>query len=179
LSRSGTAEYDHGIAGSLTKRVMILGELREHRRYTALHPAFTRAFEFLIQADWTRLLPPSTDVASFNTRHPIEGDRLYVSIDRAPGRGHNGARLEAHRRYIDIQFTIDGYEEIGWKPIGDCRSTSVAFDVEKDITFFHDRPEIWLPVPAGRFAIFFPEDAHAPLGGRGVLNKAIIKIAVD
>ncbi len=159
---------------------MILGNLLEHRRYVALHPAFARAFEFLIQADWASLLPPPpTDAASCSARHPIEGERLYVSIDRAQGRGHDGARLEAHRRYIDIQFTIDGYEEIGWKPIDDCRSTSVAFDVEKDITFFHDRPEIWLPVPAGRFAIFYPEDAHAPLGGRGVLNKAIVKIAVD
>ena len=158
---------------------MILGTLREHRRYLALHPAFTHAFEFLIQANWAALLPPSTDVTSYNTRLPLDGDRLYVSLDRAQGRGHDGARLEAHRRYIDIQLTIDGDEEIGWKPIGDCRSTAVAFDVEKDITFFHDRPEIWLPVSAGCFAIFFPEDAHAPLGGRGVLNKAIVKIAVD
>ena len=158
---------------------MILGELSEHRRYLALHPAFTRAFEFLIQADWIGLFPLSTDVASYNTRHPIDGERLFVSLDRAQGRGHDGARLEAHRRYIDIQLTIDGHEEIGWKPIGDCRSTSAAFDVEKDITFFHDRPAIWLPVPRGHFAIFFPEDAHAPLAGRGVLDKAIVKIAVD
>jgi len=158
---------------------MILGELSEHRRYIALHPAFARAFQFLIQADWATLLPPSTDFESRNRRHPIDGERLYASIDRAHGRGHDGARLEAHRRYIDIQLTIDGYEEIGWKPIGDCRSTAVAFDVERDITFFNDRPEIWLPVPAGRFAVFFPEDAHAPLAGRGVLNKAIVKIAVD
>ena len=96
---------------------------------------------------------------------------MYVSIDRVQGRGREGARLEAHRRYIDIQLTIDGLEEIGWKPIGDCVSTSEAFDAAKDITFFNDRPESWLSVPAGRFAIFFPEDAHAPLGGRGILEK--------
>jgi beta-galactosidase beta subunit len=33
-------------------------------------------------------------------------------------------------------------------------------------------------VPRGSFAIFFPEDAHAPLAGRGALTKAIVKIAV-
>jgi biofilm protein TabA len=158
---------------------MVLDQLSEHRRYVTLHPAFSRAFEFLTHVDWNGLLPASSEQASYNTRLPIDGDRMYVSIDVAQGRGREGARLEAHRRYIDIQFTIDGHEEIGWKPIGDCASTAVAFDAAKDITFFHDRPECWLSVPAGRFAIFFPEDAHAPLGGRGVMKKAIVKIAID
>jgi biofilm protein TabA len=158
---------------------MILDALSEHRRYVALHPAFARAFEFLAHAKWDELFPSSPELASYSTRQPIDGERMYISIDITQGRGRDGARLEAHRRYIDIQLTIDGHEEIGWKPIGDCTSTAVAFDPGKDITFFDDRPECWLSVPAGRFAIFFPEDAHAPLGGRGVLKKAIVKIAVD
>ena len=158
---------------------MVLDDLTAHGRYVALNPAFARAFEFLTRADWAELFPASIDSESYHSRHPLDGERMYVSIDLAQGRGHEGARLEAHRRYIDIQLTIEGHEEIGWKPIGDCTSTAVAFDATKDITFFHDRPVAWLPVPAGRFAIFFPEDAHAPLGGRGVLKKAIVKIAVD
>jgi len=158
---------------------MVLDHLAAHRLYVTLHPAFSRAFEFLLHADWSELLPAGVDRASGNTRHAIDGDRMYVSIDVVQGRGREGARLEAHRRYIDIQFTIDGQEEIGWKPLGDCTSTAVPFDVAKDITFFHDRPACWLSVPPGRFAIFFPSDAHAPLGGRGVLKKAVVKIAVD
>jgi YhcH/YjgK/YiaL family protein len=158
---------------------MVLDDLGAHGRYVTLHPAFARAFEFLTQADWAELLAASIDEESYHSRHPLDGDRMYVSIDVGQGRGHEGARLEAHRRYIDIQFTIEGHEEIGWKSIRECSSTAVAFDATKDITFFHDRPAAWLPVPAGRFAIFFPEDAHAPLGGRGLLKKAIVKIAVD
>ena len=158
---------------------MVLDELSEHRRYVSLHPAFARAFEFLTHADWNQYFPASLEGAGHSTRQPIDGERIYVAIDLAQGRGREGARLEAHRRYIDIQLTIDGYEEIGWKPTGDCTSTAVAFDAVKDITFFHDRPDCWLSVPAGRFAIFFPEDAHAPLAGRGTLKKAIVKIAMD
>jgi beta-galactosidase beta subunit len=45
--------------------------------------------------------------------------------------------------------------------------------------FFRDRPDSWLSLPAGRLAIFFPDDAHAPLAGRGTLKKAIVKIAVS
>ena len=74
---------------------------------------------------------------------------------------------------------IEGHEEIGWKPLADCALTAVAYDAATDVTFFSDRPDSWLSLPAGHFAIFFPDDAHAPLAGRGTLKKAIVKIAVD
>jgi YhcH/YjgK/YiaL family protein len=83
------------------------------------------------------------------------------------------------RRCIDIQLTIDGYDEIGWKSLGDCAQPAGAFDAAKDIVFFSDRPESWVSLPAGHFAIFFPDDAHAPLAGRGTVKKAIMKIAVE
>jgi biofilm protein TabA len=147
---------------------MILGALSEAHRYVGLHPRFDRAFEFLARADLAAL-PPG--------RQAVDGDLLYVSIDVTEGRSREGARLEAHRRYIDIQYTIDGAEEIGWLPLAACRAPRGAFDPDKDVVFFDDRPAAWLAVAAGRFAIFFPEDAHAPLGGRGLLRKAIVKIA--
>ena len=148
---------------------MVLDKLANAECYLRLHPAFANAFAFLGNADWTRLA---------DGRHMIDGNRMYVSIDCSEGRGRDGARLEAHRRYIDIQFTIEGHEEIGWKPVSECEATSIAYDDAKDVMFFSDRPDSWLSLPAGHFAIFFPDDAHAPLAGRGTLKKAIVKIAV-
>jgi biofilm protein TabA len=149
---------------------MVLGTLSQRDRYVSLHPAFLRAFEFLERPDLGRLGPG---------RHVIDGDRLYVSIDYKEGRGRDAARLEAHRRYIDIQFTIDGTEEIGWVPVQDCARPNGLFDETKDIRFYEDRPATWVSVPPGQFAIFFPEDAHAPLAGRGLLKKAIAKVALS
>jgi YhcH/YjgK/YiaL family protein len=151
---------------------MILDTLRRSEQYVALHPSFARAFAFLAGADWGALAPDPAGV-----RHAIDGDRIYVSVDEKDGRGREGARLEAHRRYIDIQVTLGGAEEIGWMPLAGCRQPAAAFDVARDIVFFEDRPDTWLSVPPGSFAIFFPEDAHAPLAGRGRLRKAIVKIA--
>jgi biofilm protein TabA len=148
---------------------MIADTLAQSTRYLALHPAFARAFEFLAQTDLLSLTPG---------RHAIDGDRVYVSIDHKPGRGREGARIEAHRRYIDIQLTIEGSEEIGWMPLAGCRLPAGPYDADKDITFFSDRPDTWIQAPAGHFAIFFPEDAHAPLAGHGLLKKAIVKIAL-
>ena len=148
---------------------MIVDSLAGCRRYIALHPGLARAFDVLATGNVAALAPG---------RHPIDGDRLYVSIDHRDGRGRDGARLEAHRRYLDVQLTIDGAEEIGWAPRASCRQPAGEFDEAKDIGFFDDRPDTWVFVPPGRFAIFFPEDAHAPLAGRGLLKKAIVKVAM-
>lgn len=158
---------------------MVLDTLAQHDRYLSLHPAFAGAFDFLTGANWAELIREAPNAERHSSRHAIDGERMYVSLDHVEGRGREGARLEAHRRYIDIQLTIEGLEEIGWKPLRDCAQAAGAFDAVKDVGFFRDRPESWLSLPAGHFAIFFPEDAHAPLAGRGTLKKAIVKIAVE
>ena len=149
---------------------MVLDAIGSADRYAVLHPSFARAFAYLASVDLGALA---------DGRNDIDGDAMFVILDRKSGRGRDGARLEAHRRYIDIQFTISGDEEIGWTPLASCTEPAGAFDEAKDIGFFADTPSAWLRVPAGSFAIFFPEDAHAPLAGHGALVKAIVKIAVD
>lgn len=146
---------------------MVLDALTQAHRYTSLHPAFARAFEFLSKTDLNSLAVG---------RHVIDGDRIYASVDHKDGRGRDRARLEAHRTYIDIQFTIEGSEEIGWRPTPECQQPASDFDVAKDIVFFEDRPTTWLSVKPGRFAVFFPDDAHAPLAGHGLIKKVIVKI---
>ena len=149
---------------------MVLDTLANADRYTVLHPAFARAFALLRNTDLDSLA---------SGRHDVDGEDMFVILGRNDGRGRDGARLEAHRRYIDVQYTIHGDEEIGWSPLSACAAPAGAFDAARDILFFDDVPSSWLSVPRGSFAIFFPEDAHAPLGGRGALTKAVVKIAVQ
>jgi len=148
---------------------MILDRLENAGRYEGAHKGFRAAFDFLRSAGLADLAPG---------RHDVDGDRVFVMIARDSGRGHGGAKLEAHRKYIDIQVAIAGAEEIGWKPVADCRQPEAEFDAAKDIVFFRDPSDLWLPMPAGTFAVFFPEDAHAPLAGKGPLHKAIAKVLV-
>ncbi len=148
---------------------MVLDTFESADRYAALHRAFASAFRYLGETDLEALPSGRTD---------IDGDEMFVILDRQDGRGREGARLEAHRRYIDIQYTIRGEEEIGWTSLSACASPAGPFDEAKDIVFFDDAPSCWLRVPHGTFAIFFPEDAHAPLAGTGALVKAIVKVAV-
>jgi biofilm protein TabA len=95
-----------------------------------------------------------------------------------PGRTRSEAKLECHRRYIDIQLVLEGVDEMGWKPLSDCHEPMNDYSAERDIQFFRDVPASWIATPPGAFCIFFPEDAHAPLVSNGKIRKAVIKIAL-
>lgn len=149
---------------------MIVDRLENADRYCDMHPEFARAFAFLERGDLAEL--PAE-------RHEIDGDRLFCMISKGPGRPRAEAKLEAHRKYIDIQYVIAGDEEMGWKPTSDCRVVDVPYDADKDIEFFKDEPDSWNQVPPGSFVVFFPEDAHAPLVGEDQIHKVVLKVAVD
>ena len=149
---------------------IILDRLERAESYYHMHPAFDKAFAFLSQ-DALAELPIG--------RHEIDGDRMFCIISKGPGRSRAEANLEAHRKYIDIQYVIAGTDEMGWSPTAACTLSHVAYDADKDIEFFKDEPESWTQVPAGSFVIFFPEDAHAPLVGSGQIHKAVLKIAAE
>lgn len=148
---------------------MILTSLSQSDRYAGLHPLFPRAFDYMRNTDLYALAPG---------RYPIAGDDLFAIVEHVPGRTREIARLEAHRRYIDIQLVLDGVDEMGWKPLADCYNPVSEHSVEKDIRFFHDAPASWIATPPEHFCIFFPEDAHAPLVSSGQVRKVIFKIAV-
>jgi len=149
---------------------MILDHLDLSARYHSVHPGFEAAFRYLRERRWEGL--PAG-------RHETGDPRLYLSIDIRDARGREAAELEHHRRYIDIQYTVSGHEVIGWQPIRECRTPKQPFDTERDFGLFVDRPSCWIHVPPSCFAVFYPDDTHAPLGGEGALHKIIMKVAVD
>jgi len=149
---------------------MLIDYLQNADRYSPLHPGFARAFDFLRRANLAALP---------DGRHEIDGDRLFAIVSRGQGRGREHSLLEAHRRYIDIQFVIGGEDCIGWLPISDCQRVSSPYDAQKDLELFFDRPATWVTVSPGVFAVFYPDDAHAPLATREPIHKAVVKIRVD
>lgn len=149
---------------------MILDRLDHATRYAALHPGFPDALGYLLETDLNRLAPG---------RIELRPNRVCANIDFVEGRGRTSAVLEAHRRFIDIQYTVSGVEEIGWRDLTTCSQPRESFDVDRDIGFFRDAPLCWHTVPPGYFAIYFPSDAHAPLAGLGALRKVVLKVAVN
>ena len=148
---------------------MILDQIENLRRYTSLHPALAGVLQF-IEANDLLGLPLG--------KHEIDGRRVFIIRDLAEGKDRRGARLEAHRRHIDVQIALDRPELIGYSPLARCQQVSQPYDDARDIEFFADSPESWITLFPGSFALFSPADAHAPLAMRGKINKAIFKLEV-
>jgi biofilm protein TabA len=149
---------------------LIFSLISQSSRYTTLHPLFPRAFSYIRNTD---LLTLTLGV------HDIIDKQLFVIVEEAEGRTRAEAKLECHRKYIDIQLVLTGIDEMGWKSLSDCHQPIAEYNSERDIQFFDDVPDSWISVPAGAFCIFYPEDAHAPLVSSGHIRKLIFKIAVE
>ena len=149
---------------------MILDSLKNKAQYAALHPRFQQVFDFI----------DNNDVASLPCgRHDIDGDNIYVMVQEMDLRELSQARLELHRKYIDIQVLLSGPNEVfGWSEKKDCLTPEADFDEAKDVQFFTDTPQCFYSVGEGQFTILFPEDGHAPMLGEGHVKKCIFKIAL-
>lgn len=147
---------------------MITAHLTDFHRYINLHPQFQKVEGFLK----TYIFDKPRE------RIYIDGEKMFAipALDNA--KAIENAPLEAHNRYIDIQVCLEGHETMGWRSRSDCRNPRSEFNTEKDIIFFDDKPLSYFVVPAGSFAIFFPEDCHAPLIGEGMIKKVIFKVKI-
>jgi YhcH/YjgK/YiaL family protein len=116
-------------------------------------------------------------------KHTIN-DKIYANIESYTRKSLMEANLESHRKYIDIQLLLSGTERIDY-----CNTDGLTalqpYDYVKDISFYK-RPtaEIGSVILNGRnFAVFFPQDAHAPqittLELQNNVKKVVVKIAVD
>lgn len=146
---------------------MILDSLNNAERYYALLPALERVVAFM----------RDTDVASLEVgRHDIDGEHLFVNVSELDLRPLDAAHLEVHNRYVDVQVVLGGEETFGWSERKDCKMAEGEFDAERDILFYSDRPQTHYTVREGQFTLLFPEDAHAPMLGKGKVRKLIFKI---
>ncbi|AKD04512.1 YhcH/YjgK/YiaL family protein [Pontibacter korlensis] len=148
---------------------MILDKLANAHRYTCLHPLFEQAFQYLQE----------TDLATEpNGVHEINGKQLFAIVSEGKGVSKQEAKLEVHRKYIDIQFVISGTDHMGWKDLAMCSVPNDPYTEERDAAFFPDKTDNWFNVPAGSFTIFYPDDAHAAMITEEVVRKVVLKIAV-
>src|SRR5437764_1289273 len=86
------------------------------------------------------------------------------------------SRETLEEQYREVERRFEGADEIGWLALADCRKPAGPFLTDRDVGLFDDRPRAWFPLPMGHFALFFPDDAHAPLAGLGPVTKAVVKV---
>jgi YhcH/YjgK/YiaL family protein len=135
-----------------------------------MHPLFKKAFDYVKNTDFSQLKDGKVET---------DDPRLFFSIVNIRGKDPQDATIETHQKYIDIQVPIVGVESIGWKAGDGLTIISEPYDHEKDVTFYFDFPTTYTKIYPGQFAVYFPEDGHAPGIGQGDIRKVIVKVAVE
>ena len=150
---------------------MIIDSILNAHRYESLHPFFAMAFAHIRETNWT-------DAAI--GKYDISGNDLKAIVSEKQGmtESESTAKFECHNKNIDIQFCIHGIEEIGWKPRSACISPKGEYNPEGDVLFYNDQPDMFFTLHDSQFAIFFPEDVHAPMIGEGIIKKLVIKVKI-
>jgi YhcH/YjgK/YiaL family protein len=138
---------------------MILDKINNTRLYLGLNPGFAKAFE---------ILKDKTLSKKQDGKYPVDGDKIYYTIQKYTTKPQNAGKLEAHRKYIDIQFLLSGVELLGYTPLNGL-SIAEEYNPQKDIAFFHIPGEITkIQLEPGLFCILFPDDAHLPALAAGL-----------
>jgi len=111
-------------------------------------------------------------------------DKVYANVEEYCTKSELECPLEGHRKYIDIQMLLFGEERIDFIKTDGLKILD-NYNPERDILFYKkpgsELNRIYLN---GRnFAVFYPEDAHAPqittLSLQNNVKKVVIKVAVD
>ena len=149
---------------------MIIDTISNASKYFSIHPLFEKAFAFIKETDLAGAADGKSEI--------VEG--LKAIFSNAPGKTKEAslAKFECHNKNIDIQLCINGVETIGWKPRGKCVTPNGEYNGEKDVQLYHDGADTFFQLTNGQFAIFFPEDVHAPMIGEGGIKKLVIKVKI-
>ena len=154
---------------------MIVDTLENLQQYAALNPLIGVVVDYLHHHDLAAMEPGI---------HPIQGDQVYVNVQMAPAKERDEARFETHRRMIDIQIPISDAEEHGWCPR--VALPAADYDAQTDMTL-HDPQapatpgsvaQMYYTLQPGQFAMYLPQDGHAPAITAQDMKKAIFKVAV-
>ena len=117
-------------------------------------------------------------------KYEIEGDTIYAKLQRYMTKPIEECRPEAHKKYIDVQFLVEGREELGWCAYSPDLRTISSYDGREDVAFFEQLvPESSIILQPGDFAVLYPNDVHRPQVAidsiPSQVTKVVVKVAVD
>ncbi|MBG9377010.1 YhcH/YjgK/YiaL family protein [Panacibacter sp. DH6] len=150
---------------------MISENLQHAHKFSILHPLFSKAFDWLNAAKNTNIEPG---------KYEIEGDKLFAIVQQYETSDATALHMEAHRKYIDIQYMIEGEELVGLA-FFDNQKIALPYDATKDFLEVSDPPVCFAPLSAGNFMIFYPTDLHMPcvkVATPATVKKVVIKVMV-
>ncbi len=149
---------------------MIKDRLENAHIYYPISGALKQGFEWLKSQDLKNIEPK---------KYVIDGEQVWANVQEYETK--DDAKYETHRKYIDIQYMIQGKEFVGVTDKSDC-TTCETYNNETDLEFMDiNVKEEYQVLNEGDFLVFFPTDAHKPSinpDEKLKVKKVIVKVAV-
>ena len=119
---------------------MIKDKLENIKYYNNLSLNLKKGFDWLTNTDFDKIP---------DGHYEIDGCEVFANIQSYQTK--LDAKYEAHRKYIDIQYMIDGSEKIGVTALSNCK-TFIEYDNNKDLEFLEIKTaEEYLRLETGEF----------------------------
>lgn len=150
---------------------MVIDTLQNAILYYHLGPKFVKAFQYLTETDFSQV-PKG--------KYEIDGTDIIAIVNEYNTVPASGEQMEAHKKYIDVQYIVSGQELIGHDFLHQ-QAPSKAYDAEADYWLFGQAPSFFSKMQQGMFAIFFPTDLHMPniqVKDASPVKKVVIKVSV-
>lgn len=152
---------------------MILDKLENSSSYSHLNERINRALDFLRETDFS---------VSEKGKIAIEGDKIFALVNEYVTQENENSILEAHRKYIDVQYVYSGEERIDFESLGD-QVVYKSYDEDEDYWLCKTLGSSTLILSEGMFTIFNPQDLHLPglniNGKSSSVKKVVVKVLID
>jgi YhcH/YjgK/YiaL family protein len=148
---------------------MILDKIENSKLYAGLGKRLAKAFEYINTTD---LLKTETG------KYDIDGDDVFAIVQEYDTKDVSACKIEAHRKYIDVQYVFYGVELMGISTLKDQQP--VLVNEENDYCIYEGDSSL-IKVEAGMFTIFFPDDLHMPgikFNEVSTVKKVVVKVKI-
>lgn len=149
---------------------MVIDKIENSGLYENLSPRIKKAFDYIKKTNFNQMEMG---------KHLIEGETIFCKLMEYETKDVKDCNLEAHHKYIDVQYIISGKEFIGITTLISQKPIT-NYDEKDDYTFYQG-PSSLVLLEAGQFAVFFPDDVHMPAiktDAPAKLKKAVIKVLI-
>lgn len=147
---------------------MIFDTLDNIKNYEGLGRVYT-ALQFLAETDFSKI-----ELG----RYELSGDDIFYMVQQYET-DPDKTISEAHKKYIDIQFMVDGEEIIGIAPFS-SEKTETEAKPKNDVWFYDCKTEP-LTLFKNSFMVLYPNDLHCPgvaVDGAKTCHKVVVKVKV-
>lgn len=128
-------------------------------------------------------------VAEFNNKkladgtYEIDGKKVFAMVQSYCTKQQTQEMMfEAHKKYIDLQYIVNGIEKIRWARLDTLDMVEEKYSSGGDIAFYEGDAMFDFTLTKGTFLLLYPEDAHLPgLSAQKDINvrKIVFKIQID